>query len=166
MFVGSGVRIVKTPIRSPGEFFSRAVCGNAPARVPGSPADLRRTAPAAGLRRVRAALQRSSAPPVAGTTTSAAPARPADRSDRPDQAQTSRPRPDQRVPESSLTSTENTSSETVCELWHGTGHTGRQTTSRQAGIDTLFRSAKLCASGGSVLDLLDCAKDHRRGALD
>ena len=30
----------------------------------------------------------------------------------------------------------------------------------------LFQSAELCASDGSVLDLLDCAEDHRRGALD
>jgi hypothetical protein len=30
----------------------------------------------------------------------------------------------------------------------------------------LFRSAELCASGGPVLDLLDWAEDHRRGALD
>ena len=29
----------------------------------------------------------------------------------------------------------------------------------------LFLSAELCASGGFVLDLLDCAQDHRRGAL-
>jgi hypothetical protein len=29
-----------------------------------------------------------------------------------------------------------------------------------------FRSAELSASGGSVLDLLDGAEDHRRGALD
>ena len=68
-----------------------------------------------------AALQRAPAPPVAGTTTSAAQARPAGRYERPDQAQTGCPGPDQRVPESSLTSTENARSEPVCEFWHGTG---------------------------------------------
>ena len=31
---------------------------------------------------------------------------------------------------------------------------------------SLFQSAELRASGGSVLDLLDYAEDHRRGALD
>jgi len=35
-------------------------------------------------------------------------------------AQTSRPGPDQRVPESSLTIAENTSSEPTCDFWHGT----------------------------------------------
>ena len=30
----------------------------------------------------------------------------------------------------------------------------------------LFRSAELCDPGGSVLDSLDGAEDHRRGALD
>jgi len=37
-----------------------------------------------------------------------------------DHAQAGRPWPDQRVPQSSLASTENTSSETVREFWHGT----------------------------------------------
>jgi hypothetical protein len=31
--------------------------------------------------------------------------------------------------------------------------------------DSLLRSAELCGLGGSVMDLLDCAEDHRRGAL-
>ena len=43
------------------------------------------------------------------------------RYDRPDQAQAGRPRPDQRVPENSLTTTENTSSEPFREFCHGTG---------------------------------------------
>ena len=30
----------------------------------------------------------------------------------------------------------------------------------------LLRSAELCGLGGSLPDLLDCAEDHRRGALD
>src|SRR2546421_2711928 len=29
-----------------------------------------------------------------------------------------------------------------------------------------LRSAELCGLGGSLMDLLDCAEDHRRGALD
>jgi hypothetical protein len=45
------------------------------------------------------------------------------RCDRPEQAETSRPGPDQRVPESSLTITGNTSSGPVCQFWHGTRHT-------------------------------------------
>jgi hypothetical protein len=64
-----------------------------------------------------ATLQRPSASPVTETTTSAARARSADRCDRPDHAQTGRPWPDRRGPQSSLTSTENTSSETVRESW-------------------------------------------------
>ena len=110
---------------APGEFLCRAACGNAAARVPGPPADLRRTAPPAGPGRVRAALQRAPAAPVARTSTSAAPARPADRHCRADRTQADRPRPDQRVPESSLTGTENTSSEPMCEFWHVTGQRSR-----------------------------------------
>jgi putative transposase len=70
--------------------------------------------------RVRAALQRSPAPPGARTKTTAARVPPADQPDRPDQAQANRPGPDQRVPESSLAITENTSSEPTREFWHGT----------------------------------------------
>jgi hypothetical protein len=121
VLAGTGVRITKTPIRSaPGEFVCRAVCGNATARVPGPPADLRRTAPPGGPGRVRAALQRAPATPVAWTTTSAAPARPADRHYRADQTQADRPRPDQRVPESSLMGTEITSSEPMREFCYST----------------------------------------------
>ena len=117
-----GARLIKTPVRSPpGEFFCGATCRNVAARVPRPPPDLRRSAPPAGSGRVRAALQRTSAPPVAGTTTSAARARPADRYDHPDRAQAGRPRLDQRVPEGSLTSREDARSEAVCEFWHGTG---------------------------------------------
>ena len=73
VFAGNGMRIIKTPVRSPqGELLRGTVCGNATARVPRPPADPRRTAPPADPGRVRAALQRTSAPPVAGTTTSAA----------------------------------------------------------------------------------------------
>src|SRR5690348_1903730 len=32
--------------------------------------------------------------------------------------------------------------------------------------DSCLRSAELCGLGGSLTDLLDCAEDHRRGALD
>jgi len=83
-------------------------------------------APPAGPGQVRVALQRSSAAPVAGTTTSAARARSAGRCDCPDHAQAGRPRIDQRVPQSSLRIAENTSSETVREFWHGTGLTAAQ----------------------------------------
>ena len=74
--------------------------------MPRPPADPRRTTPSADPGRIRAALQRSPAPPVSRTKTPAARARPGDRCDRPDQAQASRPRPDQRIPKSSLTITE------------------------------------------------------------
>jgi len=77
------------------------------ARVPRPPADTQRMAPTAGHDRVRAASQRGSAAPVAGTTTSTtAQARPPSRYDHPDQAHPRLPGPDQRVPQSSLTSTE------------------------------------------------------------
>jgi hypothetical protein len=86
-----------------GELLRGTVCGNATSRVPRPPANPRRTAPPADPDRVRAALQRSPAPPGAGTKTSAARARPAGHQyNRPDQAPTSRPRPDQRVLESGV----------------------------------------------------------------
>jgi hypothetical protein len=62
----------------------------------------------------------TSTSPIAGIATSAARARSAHRCDRPDQMQASRPGPDQRVLESSMTSRENTRPEMVCEFWHGT----------------------------------------------
>ncbi len=34
------------------------------------------------------------------------------------------------------------------------------------GASVSLRSAGLCGLGGSVMDLLDCAEDHRRGTLD
>jgi putative transposase len=41
VFVGSDLRIIKTPIRSPeGELIRGTVCGDATARVPRPPADL------------------------------------------------------------------------------------------------------------------------------
>jgi putative transposase len=83
VFAGSDVRVIKTPVRPPpGGFFCGTICGNAAARLPRPPAYPRRTAPSADPRRVRAALQRASAPPVAGTTTSAVRARSAGRCDR------------------------------------------------------------------------------------
>jgi putative transposase len=57
---------------TPGELLRGAICGNAAARVPRPAADPRRPAPSADPGRVRAALQRSPAPPGAGTKTSAA----------------------------------------------------------------------------------------------
>jgi hypothetical protein len=56
--------------------------------------------------------------------TSAARARPEDRCDRPDQAQTGRSRLDQRVLEGSVTSPENGSSEPACGFWHGIRNSG------------------------------------------
>ena len=58
---------------------------------------------------------------VTMTATSAARARSGGRYDHPDLAQAGCPRLDQRVSESSLTGIENSSSEQLCEFWHGTG---------------------------------------------
>jgi hypothetical protein len=113
VLAGTGVRIIRTPIRS-----SRA--NSFAERYAGT---LRRECldhlllyGERHLRRVLAEYAQhynEHRPPVARTTTSAAPARPAGRHCRADQTQADRPRPDQRVPESSLMGTESTSS----ELW-------------------------------------------------
>jgi hypothetical protein len=118
---------------APGELIRGAVCGNAAPRAPRPPADLRRTAPPAGPRRVRAALQRTPAAPVAGTTTSAARARPGGRCDRPDQAHPPRPGPDQRVPQSSLTSTGKHPAQSQCASCGTAGRPRRSTTPRPPG---------------------------------
>jgi hypothetical protein len=72
-FNGSGGRIIKTPVRSPrAKSFAERYAGTLRARVPGSSADPRRTALLADPDQVRAALQQTSAPPGARTTTSSA----------------------------------------------------------------------------------------------
>ena len=103
VFIGSGVRVIKTPVQSPqANSFAERYVGT-----------LRRECldhllvhGERHLRQIFAEyalqLQRASAPPVARATTSAARARSAGRCDCPDQAQAGRPRLDQRVPESSL----------------------------------------------------------------
>ena len=107
VFVGSDVRVIMTPVRPPqADSFAERYAGTLRRECLDHLAYPRRTAPAADPRRVRAALQRASAPPVAGTTTSAARARSAGRCDCPDHAQAGRPRLDQRVPQSSLRSAE------------------------------------------------------------
>jgi len=103
VFADNGTRTIKTPGPvTPGKLFRRAVRGNATPRVPRPSAGPRRTPPPAHPGRVRAALQGSPTAPVAGTKTTAARSQQGDQCDRPDQAQASRPRPDQRVPASSL----------------------------------------------------------------
>ena len=103
VLTGTGVRIIKTPVRTPrANSFCGTICRNAATRVPRPPAYPRRTTPPADPGRLRAALQRAPAPPAPGSTTSIAQAGPADRYDRPDQAQTGSPRTDQRVPQSEL----------------------------------------------------------------
>src|SRR5215472_6848037 len=95
VLASSGVRVIKTPVRSPGaNSFAERQGRNTTARAPRPPADLRRTAPPVDSDRIRAALQRASAAPVAAATTSAARARPSGRCHRPDQAQADRPWPD------------------------------------------------------------------------
>ena len=104
VLAGNGVRIIKTPVRSPrANSFAERYVGTLRRECLDHLLIHGERAPPADPGRVRAALQRSPAAPVAGTTTSAARARPGGRCDCPDQAQTGRPRPDQRVPESSLT---------------------------------------------------------------
>ena len=61
VFTAIGVRIVKTPVQAPRERYSRTLDRQRTARVPGPDADHRRTAPAAGSRRVRRPLQHPSA---------------------------------------------------------------------------------------------------------
>ena len=112
VLAGHGARVIKTPVRSP-------QANSLAERYVGT---LRRECldhlliyGEGHLRRVLAEYaqhyKRTSAPPVAGTTTSAARARPADRYGRPDRAQAGRPRLDQPVPQSSLTSKEDARSE-------------------------------------------------------
>ena len=107
VFAGNGMRIIKTPVRSPrANSFAERYVGTLRRECLDHLLIYGERHLAADPGRVLAPLQRTSAPPVAGTKTSAARARPDDRRDRPDQAQTGRPRLDQQVPKSSLTSTE------------------------------------------------------------
>src|SRR5450631_4035183 len=103
VLAGTGVRIIKAPVRSPrANSFAGRYIGTLRRECLDHLLYPRRTTPPADPGRVRAALQRASAPPVPGTTTSIARAGPADRYDCPDQAQTGSPRTDQRVPQSGL----------------------------------------------------------------
>ena len=61
VFTAIGVRIVRTPPGAARECYSRMLDRQCPPRVPGPDADHRRTAPAAGPRRVRRPLQHPSA---------------------------------------------------------------------------------------------------------
>ena len=121
VLAGTGVRIIQTPVRSPrANSFAERYAGTLRREcldhlLTRGERHLRRLLPS--TRGITTVIGLTSH----GTTTSAARAWPADRCDRPDHALTGRPWPDQRVPQSSLTSTENTSSETVREFWHGTG---------------------------------------------
>jgi integrase-like protein len=107
VFTGNGTRVIKTPIHSPrANAFAERFAGT-----------LRRECldrllifGDQHLRKVLAqyagALQRPPAASGAAPNTAAAQARPARRHHRQDQAGTSRWRPDQRIPESSLATTE------------------------------------------------------------
>jgi hypothetical protein len=107
VFTGNGTRVIKTPIHSPrANAFAERFAGT-----------LRRECldrllifGDQHLRKVLAqyagALQRPPAASGAAPNTAAAQARPARRHHRQDQAGTSRRRPDQRIPESSLATTE------------------------------------------------------------
>src|SRR5450755_1642609 len=103
VLAGTGVRIIKAPVRSPrANSFAGRYIGTLRRECLDHLLYPRRTTPPADPGRVRAALQRASAPPVPGTSTSIARAGPAYRYDCPDQAQTGSPRTDQRVPRSGL----------------------------------------------------------------
>jgi len=96
VLAGNGAQVIKTPVRSPqANSFAERYAGTLRRECLDHLLIYGEGTPPAGSGRVRAALQRTSAPPVAGTTTSAARARPADRYDRPDRAQAGRPRLDQ-----------------------------------------------------------------------
>jgi hypothetical protein len=69
VLAGTGTGHHDTGPVTPGGFSRGALRGNAAPRLPRPPADRRRRAPPAGSGRVRPALQRASAPPVAGATT-------------------------------------------------------------------------------------------------
>ena len=72
VFAGSGMRIIETPVRSPrANSFAERYAGTL-LRECLDHLLISANAPPADPRRVRAALQRTSPPPVAGTTTSAA----------------------------------------------------------------------------------------------
>jgi len=71
VFAGNGVWITKAPFPfAGGEFLCGAYVATLRTRMPGLLADLRRATSPACPGRVRAALQRTSAAPVAGPTTS------------------------------------------------------------------------------------------------
>jgi len=140
VFSSNGARIIKTPVHSPqANSFAERYAGTLRREcldhllIYGAPA------PPANPGRVHAALQRASAAPVEGAATSAARAWSGGRYDHPDHTQARCPRLDQRVPQSSLTGTENTSSEQLSEFWHGTG-------SRSA-----RRSVWPCVQGGAFV---------------
>ena len=128
------------------------------ARTPRPPADLRRTPPPADPGRVRAALQRGPAPPIAGTTTSGARAEPADPYDHPDQAHPRRPGPDRRVPEGGLTSTGNANSGTVCEFWHGTGCRPTSSIGRVEQAYPVFKAGTAPSRSAGESSLVGCGQ--------
>src|SRR2546429_4348713 len=58
-----------------------------------------------------------------------------------------------------------TNSNTSNRLW-GPFRGPNSSHAEPRGASVCLRSAELCGLGGSVMDLLDCTEDHRRGALD
>jgi hypothetical protein len=78
VLTSTGVRVIKTPPRSPHANSYAGSWAHCDAR-PRPPADVRRTAPAAGTGRLRAALQRPPGSPVPQPKTTATRPRPADR---------------------------------------------------------------------------------------
>ena len=122
VFTGHGTRNHQDPGPvTPRQLLRGTVCGNTTARVPRPPAGSTVNATSGRSWASTPGTTTCIGPINRGSKASAARARPDDRYDRPDQAQTGRPRLDQRVPKGSVTSPENASSEPVCGFWHGTG---------------------------------------------